>query len=200
MQVQAVSAREFRRVPWKNGKGMTTEICSDAAERSGVWSWRVSAADVPVRAPFSYFPGVDRHMLCIAGALRLHESATEHTVPCDGCALQFTGEAEMTGEPLAPGTRDLNLMVNRALWRGRLERLHTGAVCEETNAARIVIYCAWGDARIAVSCGTHAGAGTREHSVAAGDALKVARVEQTLNVRLTVLSGSAAVACVAPIS
>lgn len=56
-----------RRVPWKNGRGATLEIATDAAEPGGEWTWRLSIADVPSREPFSPFPGVDRFLACLAG-------------------------------------------------------------------------------------------------------------------------------------
>ena len=42
-----------RRVPWKNGLGVTLEVATDAVSAGGEWTWRLSIADVPSRAPFS---------------------------------------------------------------------------------------------------------------------------------------------------
>lgn len=110
-----------RRVPWKNGLGATLEIATDSAAPGGEWTWRLSIADVPSRAPFSAFPGVDRHIACLAGSgLNLERAGARFLVPNEGPAFSFAGEEAVTGEPLGPGVRDVNLMLRRGRWRGRM--------------------------------------------------------------------------------
>jgi environmental stress-induced protein Ves len=110
-----------RRVPWKNGLGATLEIATDAPEPGGEWTWRLSIADVPSRAEFSIFPGVDRFIACLAGpGLELERAGARSLVPREGQALSFAGEEPVTGEPLGPGVRDANLMLRRDRWRGRM--------------------------------------------------------------------------------
>lgn len=110
-----------RRVAWKNGLGATLEIATDAAAVGGEWTWRLSIADVPARAQFSTFPGIDRFIACLAGpGLILERTGAHQLVPPEGGALMFPGEEIMTGEPLGPGVRDVNLMVRRDRWRGGL--------------------------------------------------------------------------------
>jgi environmental stress-induced protein Ves len=36
-----------RRVPWKNGRGSTLELATDATAPGEPWTWRLSIADVP---------------------------------------------------------------------------------------------------------------------------------------------------------
>lgn len=109
-------------MPWKNGRGMTLELATDApASDPAAWTWRLSIADVPERGPFSRFPGVDRAIACLAGdGLRLLRGARVDEVPTCGLALAFAGEEEVEGEPSGPGVRDVNLMLRRGVHRGRL--------------------------------------------------------------------------------
>ena len=110
-----------RRVPWKNGLGSTLEIATDAAAPGGEWTWRLSIADVPSRARFSTFPGIDRCIACLAGpGLTLERAGARSLVPGEGEALPFAGEELVTGEPLGAGVRDVNLMLRRDRWRGRM--------------------------------------------------------------------------------
>ena len=118
----------YRRLPWKNGLGSTLEIATDATEPGAPWTWRLSFADVPVRAPFSNFPGIDRHIAVLDGAgLALERGAERIDVPREGLAFAFAGEDAIAGEPIGSGVRDANLMLDRSAWTGTLEILRIGA-------------------------------------------------------------------------
>ena len=119
-----------RRVPWKNGLGSTLEIATDAAAPGGEWTWRLSIADVPSRERFSIFPGIDRSIACLSGpGLIVELAGARAAVPSEGVALSFAGEELVTGEPLGPRVRDVNLMLRRDRWRGRMT-LARGRACE----------------------------------------------------------------------
>jgi environmental stress-induced protein Ves len=125
--LQFLTPSHYRRVPWKNGLGSTLEIATDAAEPCGPWTWRLSLADVPTRAPFSAFPGIDRHLAVLDGAgMTLERAAERIEVPREGRAFSFAGEDTITGTPVGSGVRDANLMLDRAKWTGSLEiqRVH----------------------------------------------------------------------------
>ena len=78
-------------------------------------------ADVPSPAPFSAYPGIDRFIACLAGpGLNLELAGASVPVPFEGEALRFSGEDAAAGRPLGPGVRDLNLMLRRDRWRGRM--------------------------------------------------------------------------------
>ena len=62
---------DYRRMPWRNGGGVTTEIAiaPDGAGLVGErFLYRVSIADVMSDGPFSRFEGYDRHIMLPAGA------------------------------------------------------------------------------------------------------------------------------------
>jgi hypothetical protein len=125
--LQLLTPSHYRRVPWKNGLGSTLELATNAAEPGGPWTWRLSLADVPTRASFSAFPGVDRHLAVLDGAgMTLERAAERIEVPREGRAFSFAGEDAITGTPVGSGVRDANLMLDRAKWTGSLEiqRVH----------------------------------------------------------------------------
>jgi environmental stress-induced protein Ves len=178
-----LNASNRRRVPWKNGGGMTLEIATDAATIGGDWSWRISIADVPQRSTFSMYPGVDRFMMRLDGT-RLDIVRGENTliVPDTDTALAFAGEEEVVGIPTGTGVRDVNLMVRRDRWRGALHILRDG--CMRADAPKVLVHAARGD------IGLH---------VHGEPELQLLREEQTLMcygcVEITNTSESAAIVC-----
>ncbi|NNN07321.1 MAG: HutD family protein [Elusimicrobia bacterium] len=119
--MKILDADAARRVAWKNGRGWTLELATDADVPGGDWTWRLSIADVPARAPFSKFTGVDRCIACLAGpGLDLERAHTVAAVPREGPALAFAGEESVVGAPRGPGVRDVNLMLRRDRRRGRM--------------------------------------------------------------------------------
>lgn len=61
--------RTFRRTPWKNGGGFTTEIFAerDPGQDDFDFAWRVSIAEVHASGTFSRFPSADRLIMQLAG-------------------------------------------------------------------------------------------------------------------------------------
>lgn len=148
---QILASSSYRRVPWKNGLGSTLEIATDAAQPGGAWTWRLSFAEVPARAPFSSFPGIDRHIAVLDGAgMTLERAGQRIRVPREGMAFAFAGEEPVIGEPAGNGVRDANLMLDRARWRGSLEIARVASVreiCIDSELSLIHL-SEWGEAAI----------------------------------------------------
>lgn len=145
--MRLITPADSRRTPWKNGLGATLEIAADASAPGGDWTWRLSIADVPSRAPFSAYPGIDRYIACLAGpGLTLERGGGRQSVPREGAALTFPGEELVTGEPLGPGVRDLNLMLRRDRWRGRMTLSRGRAL--ELDAPLVIVHAPEGSAAL----------------------------------------------------
>jgi environmental stress-induced protein Ves len=121
MTTQCVlSPADYRRMPWKNGGGHTTEI---AAFPTGAglasFVWRVSIADVRQDGPFSAFPGVDRTLVLLEGeGMRLSGDAAPIELWTTFVPVAFSGDASLHCSLLAGPVRDFNLMVRRDAARG----------------------------------------------------------------------------------
>lgn len=140
--MRVIAPADCRRVPWKNGLGTTLELASDAAQ----WTWRLAIADMPARAPFSAYPGVDRFIACLSGpGLVLERAGARVPVPREGEALPFAGEDGVTGAPLGPDVRDINLMLRRDRWRGRMTLSRGRPLALE--GAVVVVHAAEGSLR-----------------------------------------------------
>jgi len=133
-------------MPWKNGMGRTRELAvyPDGAGMDD-FSWRVSVAEVDSAAPFSAFPGIDRHIALLDGAgfTMTLDDGQVHALHTPFTPFAFRGEAQVTVELLDGPTRDFNLMLRR-------ERVHGELVLWDVPGRQVVddavalIYCAQG--------------------------------------------------------
>ncbi|MFG2469730.1 HutD family protein [Streptomyces canus] len=112
---------EYRRVPRKNGGGMTREVASGtvkapaaSAEITDGFDWRVSVADVDAGGPFSVFPGIDRMITLVEGeGMVLTVDGTAHPVgPLSPFA--FSGDAATDCRLEAGAVRNVNVMTRRS--------------------------------------------------------------------------------------
>lgn len=117
---QVLSPADYRRMPWKNGGGHTTEIVAHPA-RSGMasFTWRVSVADVEADGPFSAFAGVDRTLVLLSGAgMSLHGEGESLELRTPYEPVRFSGDQSLNCHLVAGSVRDFNLMVRRGIARG----------------------------------------------------------------------------------
>jgi environmental stress-induced protein Ves len=139
MTIQILHAWNRLQTPWKNGGGVTREIAASptGADLAG-FDWRVSMATVASGGPFSTFPGVDRLMLVLEGALRLDIAGGEPlTLDAASAAAEFPGDAEVTAAAPAAPVIDVNVMVRRGRFTASLERRRVAgagaAVCQDVT-------------------------------------------------------------------
>ncbi len=125
--MRILRASDYKRMPWKNGGGLTREVFvkwSDASQTS--WDWRISIADVEQSGPFSEFQGIDRSIAVLDGrGIKLNlpngqmETLDQSTDP-----FAFAGELDVLCECLAGPTTDLNVMTARRSHRHSLRKFH----------------------------------------------------------------------------
>jgi environmental stress-induced protein Ves len=112
-----IRARDCPSMPWKNGLGMTREIAvQPSVDGAESFLWRVSIAEVNSAAPFSSFPGIDRHIVLLDGAgftMTLNDDV-QHQLTTPFAPFAFAGEAKVVVTLANGPTRDFNLMVQRA--------------------------------------------------------------------------------------
>ncbi|WP_372400476.1 HutD family protein [Azospirillum sp. HJ39] len=141
--ITRLSPADHRRVPWKNGGGVTTELAVEPIEGppdghqgdgkkgdgQGRFLWRVSIADVVEPGPFSAFAGYDRLIAVVEGeGMRL---SVDGAPPVERRRMEpafaFPGEAPVWCEPTGGPIRDVNLMLDRASATGSLTLLAGGS-------------------------------------------------------------------------
>lgn len=137
---------------WKNGGGVTTEICTfPQGACIEDFDWRLSMALVDADGPFSQFPGIDRTLAILDGAgigLQVDGSApanlTIETPPYPFPADR-PAHARLFGGP----THDLNMMTRRGAVHHQMHYMTLiGQVDLVLSAPTTLIFCQDGPAKI----------------------------------------------------
>lgn len=188
-----LQAASFRRLPWKNGGGVTIDIAG--AFRPGAdpedWSqmiWRLGRTWIETPAPFSDLSGYDRLLVVIEGrGLLLHGEdgrridATEPLRP-----VAFPGDWALRSELAAGPVEVVNLFGDRHVVAVKLDILE-GAGTLAAQRGTVVLYAPGEAAGVLVD---------RESAdIPAGDALQV---EIAQEVGITVTRGLVIAASVTP--
>lgn len=150
-QVRLLRTSDRIATPWKNGGGVTREVCRDShSAPGGDFDWRVSIAEVAQPGPFSKFSGYSRLIALIEGQGMELSSASGESVPLLPRTVHaFDGEAEVTGTlPFGP-VSDLNVIYRPDAFDAslrfseRAERLDArrGNVSILINVQRIAVDC-----------------------------------------------------------
>lgn len=111
--IQVLRWEQHRRMPWRNGGGVTYEVAASPADADlADFDWRISIAEVEAGGPFSAFPGVDRTIILIEGEwMALTIDGRRHRFGVRD-PFSFDGGSETLCE--VPGrSRDLNVMTRR---------------------------------------------------------------------------------------
>lgn len=114
MTVRRLTRADYRRMPWRNGGGWTTEIARAPAGDDDAFDWRVSIAEIARDGAFSRFDGVDRCLVLLEGAgMELRVAGDPILLDRRGQAIDFAGEAEVHCRLLDGPTRDFNVFSRR---------------------------------------------------------------------------------------
>ena len=151
---------EHRRMPWKNGLGVTEEIAiaPEGATLADSFLWRLSSALVQADGPFSLFPGYDRTLVVIDGAgMILDADGKRTTLARLDAPFVFPGEASVTSALSEGPIRDFNVMALRGKVRSRTRLFRpsegTGGEAFVTAAAgeTTIVVCLDGSCAAAVA-------------------------------------------------
>jgi environmental stress-induced protein Ves len=108
---------------WKNGKGFTSELAVfPRGADLETFEWRVSIAEITESGPFSNFPGIDRSLAVLEGALTLSfDGADAISISTGTGSIAFAGDipcmAAIKGGGMA---KDLNVMTRRGRFVSRM--------------------------------------------------------------------------------
>jgi uncharacterized protein len=111
-----LTSSDYSRQPWKNGRGLTTELWR--LERDGQLLVRLSRAAVVEDGPFSLFPAIERNLTVLSGpGFRLTGAGID--LRCDPLVpVAFPGDVKVTAsETNGQQSDDFNVMTARSLPR-----------------------------------------------------------------------------------
>jgi uncharacterized protein len=124
--MRRLSSGEYKRTPWKNGGGITTElaISPQNADLSD-FVWRVSIAEVEADGPFSLFPGSDRTIMLIEGNGMILDAGGYGSIALlePFRPQSFSGDWPVFGKLVSGRVRDFNLIVRRDRAWGSLDAI-----------------------------------------------------------------------------
>jgi environmental stress-induced protein Ves len=143
--MRILRAATYRRMPWKNGNGETTEIAvSPPGASFDTFDWRLSIAEIGASGPFSLFPGIDRTLSVIAGDDLMLTQKDRAPVTLDRRAAPFffRGEVAVDSTLLGGPIEDLNVMTRRSRCHHRVQRLELTEATELALSAEITVLVA----------------------------------------------------------
>ena len=149
VEAMVIGLEEQRRMPWKNGGGITTEIAiAPVAAAVDDFDWRLSVAEVARSGPFSPFPGCQRTIALLDGAgmtLEFADGRRHELAPMQ--PWTFDGAAAVEGTLAHGPVRDLNLICARHRASGSMRALASPGeqgVVLELNAPIAFVVCVAG--------------------------------------------------------
>ncbi|MGC4024826.1 MAG: HutD family protein [Mesorhizobium sp.] len=148
--MRLIRAKDYRRMPWKNGGGETIEIAvfPKGADTSN-FDWRVSMARVESDGPFSVFLGIDRTLAILEGAgveLSVVGTETERIVDTPH---SFPGDVETSARLIDGPITDLNVMTRRGAFQSRVTPLQLSTPREIVVMSPVaLVYCQTGKVTI----------------------------------------------------
>ncbi|WP_349436035.1 HutD family protein [Pararhizobium sp. A13] len=123
--MQVLRSENYRRMPWKNGGGETTEIAVFPPEADlAAFGWRVSMATVATDGPFSVFAGIDRTLSILDGhGMELNIEGRAPVVLTQASRpLAFPADAPTSARLVSGAIVDLNVMTRRGQWAHQVEK------------------------------------------------------------------------------
>jgi environmental stress-induced protein Ves len=122
MSLRVLRSADYKRMPWKNGGGMTTELAIHPANASDAYDWRISIADIESNGPFSTFEGYDRYIALLEGVgMELHFDDGEPVrLERRLQFVKFAGEQRTEGVLLSGKVRDFNVIYKRDALRAEV--------------------------------------------------------------------------------
>jgi environmental stress-induced protein Ves len=158
-----LTARDYKRMSWKNGGGVTTELVLEA-KANGAALWRLSIAEVAKSGPFSDFSGYARTIMLIDGPGFVLDFEGHPSKRLDRRyePFPFDGGWKTDCTLIDGPVRDFNLMAAREAGPASLTiaKLERGGIQVEA-AKTVVLHMLEGDASVS------------GHDVPQGDTLRI---------------------------
>lgn len=144
IETEIVYIDDLEPVPWKNGGGVTRELCRYPKESSlEDFIWRISVAEIEKSSIFSVFPGVDRVITLLRGEpIELRGEKIKAVLLPLLEPYSFCGEAIISAN-VRGVCQDFNLMLRRGAASGKVSLLKGDRnLLEVTNPT--LLFCVQG--------------------------------------------------------
>jgi environmental stress-induced protein Ves len=122
--VTLLTPDQYRRMPWKNGGGVATDVATDP---TGGEVWRFGRTAIPVPGPFSDYTGYDRMQVVIGGrglVLDGPDGGIDLRTPFK--VVRYKGELPLTSRLEAGPVEVVNLIGRRDTVKVDMQMLDAG--------------------------------------------------------------------------
>jgi len=120
--ITIISPEQFKTIPWKNGKGVTTELAISDGGTLEKFDWRLSIANVVENGVFSDFSGYLRNLVLIEGeGIELeHDKEKRDKLSSILSFATFDGACKTVGTLSNGPIKDLNIMADVEKYKVRV--------------------------------------------------------------------------------
>lgn len=141
--MRLIRAKDYRRMPWKNGGGETIEIAVHPKNAdTSSFDWRVSMARVEMDGPFSSFPGIDRTLAILDGAGIELSVEGQDVARIEDAPRSFPGDVTTSARLINGPITDLNVMTRRGSFQSRVTTLELSSPREIVVMSPVaLVYC-----------------------------------------------------------
>jgi environmental stress-induced protein Ves len=141
---------QFNTVPWKNGKGETTELAISDGGTLDDFDWRISIASVADNGLFSDFSGIDRNLVLIEGnGIKLtHDEQTVDDLKALLDIAVFDGGSRTIGELPDGPIKDFNIMSKAGKYRAEVKTYIARQTVKLSACDHCFVYCLEGEAMV----------------------------------------------------
>ena len=118
-----MSDKDFKRIPWKSGKGFTTELKVDYSSESERFELRLSRAEIVNDGEFSDFSGYDRILIMIDdnGVLLEHNNRKKDIMKKCFDTAHFSGDWTTFAKLTDGAIKDFNIITSRDSYISKAE-------------------------------------------------------------------------------
>jgi len=142
--MKIIQAKNYRRIPWNNGAGITYDIALSAPDEP---FWRLSLAEMPTDAPFSLFPNLSRILTVVQGVgLKLLSNETTYAAPFE-TPVAFSGDVSLVGQLKDGPVQNYNLVFDETQFQATVIVGDASTISLE-NAYITAVYLLAGHAKL----------------------------------------------------
>lgn len=153
--ITIIPKKNFKTVPWKNGKGQTTELAISEEGTLDNFDWRLSIATVAEDGIFSNFSGIARNLVLIEGngiTLTHDVIHTDRLVELLDFAT-FDGGSKTYAEILNGTIKDFNIMTNKDNCAAEVSTFKTQKSTQISHQGLVFAYSISGDITVSQNGG-----------------------------------------------
>ena len=142
MAINIISPEQFTTIPWKNGRGKTTQLAISEGGDLANFDWRLSIATVSENGIFSDFSGYSRNLVLISGkGIHLeHDNKKVDQLEQLLDMASFDGGCKTLGKLTSGPIIDFNIMTKTAIYQAQVKRYIDEQYITLTANAQYFVY------------------------------------------------------------